>query len=155
MPQMRIVVGVFAALVLMLVVTYIIRSRKIATRQPYRLVLSDEKGQELTPDDLADLTGTFNWSIVGGEQVSEQARGLLEQGRRAGASGKSEEALRLFAQAHEDAPEWPYPLYEAAYTHLLNGDLEKAEREYVQIEQTGTPWFLYLSSGTRLHTPGA
>jgi tetratricopeptide (TPR) repeat protein len=43
--------------------------------------------------------------------------------------------LALFAQAQQESPEWPYPAYDAAYTSLLKGDLDQAERNYAVVEQ--------------------
>src|SRR6185369_14577519 len=43
-------------------------------------------------------------------------------------------AIELFEAAHALAPEWPYPLYDAAYAHLLKGDTKKAEALYTRVE---------------------
>jgi len=100
-----------------------------------RLMLQDDKGQELKLADLAGFTGTVHWAIVGSEHVSHRAQKLQALGQQAGAAGDHARALSLFSQAHEEAPEWPYPLYEAGYTHLLMGDLARAQHEYEAVER--------------------
>src|SRR5271157_3855476 len=111
-----------------------------------RLVVSDSQGRELGPNDLAGVTGALNWTVVGSEHVSRQAEELHELGRQAGAAGDHDRALHLFAEAHEEAPEWPYPVYEAAYTYLLKGDLVQAEREYELVERLAPRGFFTYKS---------
>jgi hypothetical protein len=43
--------------------------------------------------------------------------------------------LELLAQAAREAPKWPYPVYDAAFTHLLEGDAEKAEESYAAVDR--------------------
>lgn len=100
-----------------------------------RLVFRDAQGRELTVKDIAGVTGHINWSIVGCENVPQRARELHESGRRAGQAGDYDRALVLFTQARHEAPQWPYPAYDAAYTSLLKGDLVQAERDYAAVEQ--------------------
>lgn len=99
------------------------------------VVFTDSKGRQLTEDEMANSSGKFDWSVVGRENVSERARQLHEAGREEGGKGNYAHALELFKQASEAAPAWPYPVYDAAFTHLLQGDVEEAERLYQQVDQ--------------------
>jgi tetratricopeptide (TPR) repeat protein len=100
-----------------------------------RLVFRDAHGRELTFKDLAGVTGHIDWSIVGSEKVPQRARELHELGRRAGEVGDYDKALVLFKQARQEAPQWPFPAYDSAYTSLLKGDLDQAERDYAVVEK--------------------
>lgn len=125
----------FTALVVsaLLLVYLALRHRK-PTTESNRLVYRDASGREIKRPDLA-ATGTVNWEIVGSDHVSLRAQELLSLGQQAGAAGDSVRALDFFAQAHEEMPRWPYPIYETAYTYLLRGDLARAEREYEAVER--------------------
>ena len=98
-----------------------------------QLVLQDDRGRELTMDDLDGFTGTVNWKIVGGDHVSPRAQELHDLGRQAGGSGDYQRALALFAQSRKEAPDWPYPVYDAAYTYLLQGDIKRAAHQYEEV----------------------
>ena len=100
-----------------------------------KLVFRDEKGRELTEADLANVTGQFKWEIVGMDVVPEKAQELHRQGREAGGNGDHDKALALFTQARQEAPKWPYPVYDAAFTHLLKGDTETAEEQYAVVDR--------------------
>jgi tetratricopeptide (TPR) repeat protein len=99
------------------------------------MILKDDKGRELKVGDLSDYTGTVNWSIADPKDIPEAARVLLNRGQEVGAGENYQEALHLFAQAAQIAPDWAYPIYESAFTYLLMGDLERAERDYLQVER--------------------
>jgi tetratricopeptide (TPR) repeat protein len=100
-----------------------------------RVVFRDAKGRELTEADLAGFNGSFKWEVVGGDNVPEKAQELHRRGREAGGKGDHDRALELFAQASKEAPKWPYPVYDAAFTHLLKGDAEKAEESYAAVNR--------------------
>lgn len=99
-----------------------------------RLVFKDAKGRELTTRDLQGVTGTVSWEVIGARAVTRAAKQLHEQGRAAGSAGQHERALELFAKAQQLAPEWPYPVYDAAYEHLLKGETAEALALYERIE---------------------
>ncbi len=58
------------------------------------------------------------------------AEELHNRGREAGHRGEYQEAIRLFEMAHEADPEWPYPIYDMAYTYLLIQDYDQALHYY-------------------------
>ncbi|PYV69092.1 MAG: hypothetical protein DMG96_34815 [Acidobacteria bacterium] len=94
------------------------------------VIYRDKNGRELTEADLANATGEVNWSNIGSHNVSKKALELHNQARQAGSSGDYMKALELLAQASKEAPEWPYPLYDAAFTYLLMGQSDEALENY-------------------------
>jgi tetratricopeptide (TPR) repeat protein len=110
-------------------------SKKETSSSADQVIFRDARGRELKAKDLAGITGTINWSIAGSEDVPEHARDLHDLGQQEGSAGHYAKALLLFAQAQREAPKWPYPAYDAAYTSLLNGDLDQAERDYAVVER--------------------
>jgi tetratricopeptide (TPR) repeat protein len=72
---------------------------------------------------------------MNGPPVPEQARLLHEQARAAGMRGEYEQALALLGEARVLAPGWAYPVYDAAFTHLLMGDSARAEALYAEVDQ--------------------
>ena len=99
------------------------------------VVFRNANGQQLSDADLADGTGNFDWSILGGENVPAHAQELHQQGRAEGQKGNYAQALDLLRQASVEAPVWPYPVYDAAFTYLLEGDAETADRYYQRVDQ--------------------
>ena len=100
-----------------------------------QLIFRDADGRSLTAKDLRGISGTVKYEIIGADNVPVTASRLHEGGRRAGAAGRYAEALTAFAQAHELAPTWPYPLYDAAWTYLLIGDDARAEEKYNEVDK--------------------
>ena len=98
------------------------------------IIFKDKSGRVLTESDLATATGTFNWEIHSGTPVPAEAQALHEKGRAAGAAGDSKAALDYFAQAAALAPDWPYPLYDAAYTYMLQRDFKTAYAYYQRVD---------------------
>jgi len=87
-------------------------------------------GRTLTMEELRGVTGTFRYEIVGGANVPAEAQLLHKQAQHAGGAGDLKEALALLERASKLAPQWPYPLYDMAYTYLLMNDFEKARQYY-------------------------
>jgi tetratricopeptide (TPR) repeat protein len=58
------------------------------------------------------------------------AEELHHRGREAGERGDFQEAIRLFELAHAADSEWPYPIYDLAFSYLLLKDFEKALAYY-------------------------
>jgi tetratricopeptide (TPR) repeat protein len=102
---------------------------------PERLVFQDAAGRVLTTRDLEAFTGQVDWEIKGGHTVPTEAVRLHEEARAAGARGEYDRALVLLDAAHALAPGWPYPVYDAAFTYLLRGDTDTAERCYAQVDR--------------------
>lgn len=87
-------------------------------------------GRVLTSEELRGATGTFQYEILGTTHVSAEAESLHNQARIAGGSGDFKTALALLERASKLAPDWPYPLYDMAYTYLLMKDFDNARIYY-------------------------
>jgi tetratricopeptide (TPR) repeat protein len=87
-------------------------------------------GRTLTMADLHELTGTFQYEIVGKSNVPAEAESLHKQARQAGGSGDYKKAIALLERASSVAPAWPYPVYDMAFTYLLMKDTENARKHY-------------------------
>jgi tetratricopeptide (TPR) repeat protein len=98
-------------------------------------VFQDAAGRVLTTRDLEEFTGQVDWQINGGHTVPADAVRRHEEARAAGARGEYDRALVLLDAAHALAPGWPYPVYDAAFTYLLQGDTDTAERCYAQVDR--------------------
>jgi tetratricopeptide (TPR) repeat protein len=114
-----------------------------------RLVFQDAAGRVLTTRDLEEFTGQVDWQINGGHTVPTDAVRRHEEARAAGARGEYERALVLLDAAHALAPGWPYPVYDAAFTYLLQGDTDTAERCYAQVDRMAPRGF--FTCKTTLH----
>ncbi len=79
---------------------------------------------------LLDVTGVVQYEVIGKSKVSHAAVSLHQQAREAGGHGDYSKAIALLQQACALAPEWPYPVYDRAYTHLLMSDCEAARTYY-------------------------
>jgi tetratricopeptide (TPR) repeat protein len=79
---------------------------------------------------LLDVTGTVRYEIIGKGAVPAAAESLHQQAREAGGRGDYKKAIALLERASELAPEWPYPVYDRAYTHLLMNDFDVARTYY-------------------------
>lgn len=97
------------------------------------LRVQDPSGRVLTADEIAHTSGTAKYSVVGKGEISDEAHRLHDQGRAAGGAGKYAEALALFARAHEAAPTWAYPTYDAAFTYQLMDQPAKALASYEEV----------------------
>ncbi len=100
-----------------------------------RLVFRDITGRALTDRDLEGYAGRVRWEVIGAQDVPQQASVLHQQAREAGGRAEYARALDLLDQARDLAPEWPYPVYDAAFTYLLLGEPGKAEELYERVDQ--------------------
>jgi tetratricopeptide (TPR) repeat protein len=82
--------------------------------------------------------------------IPETAKKLHEQGRAAGASGHFDEAIALLDQAHAAAPDWPYPLYDMAFSYLLADRPADAAVIYAEVDRMAPRGF--FTCKTSLHT---
>lgn len=117
------------------------RSLQQLGRGQTEVIFTSSDGRTLRLEDLRGATGTFRWEVIEGV-VPHQATELHQRGRKAAAAGRHDEALRLLAEAREAAPDWPYPVYDAAFTWLLKGDLPRALALYQQVVQMSPRGFM-------------
>jgi tetratricopeptide (TPR) repeat protein len=94
------------------------------------VIFRDKSERVLTDKDIASVTGKVDYEIVGASNVSPKARELHALARQAGSTGDFSKALSLLSQASKEAPEWPYPVYDRAYTYLLMDQADKALEDY-------------------------
>jgi tetratricopeptide (TPR) repeat protein len=94
------------------------------------IVYITEDGRTLTLEDLKGVNGTIQYEIVGAADVPAEAKDLHQRAREAGARGEYESAIDLLTKASELAPQWPYPIYDRAYTYLLMKDYDAARIDY-------------------------
>jgi len=92
-------------------------------------------GRELKAEDLDGATGKVKWEVIGAAAVPKEAHALHDQGRAAGSKSDWPKAIELLEAAHKKAPEWPYPIYDLAFTYLLKGDDAKAEEHYGRVDK--------------------
>lgn len=100
-----------------------------------RLLFKDAAGRELTMKDLEGVSGRVRWEVIGGDAIPREAARLHEEARTAGGRGEYARAIELLERAHRLAPDWPYPVYDAAYTYLLRDDAVKAEERYAEVDR--------------------
>src|SRR5262249_51617182 len=100
-----------------------------------RVVFRDRNGRELTTRDLEGFTGQVRWEVVGDTAVPAEAVRLHNEGREAGGRGDHVRALALFDQARAAAPARPYPLYDAAFTFLMQDEPGKAAELYARVDR--------------------
>ena len=94
------------------------------------VVFVDEHGQTLTPEELPKARGTVKWEMRGGGKPHPDADRLRNEGRAAGTRGDHAQAIGLFTQAAELDPKWPAPMFDRAFTHLLEQDFDAALADY-------------------------
>jgi tetratricopeptide (TPR) repeat protein len=90
----------------------------------------DEQDHTLTPDELRTVRGKVKWEVRGHASVPPEAERLHQEGRAAGARGEYDGARSLLTKAAELAPSWPYPVYDRAFTHLLQRNFDAALADY-------------------------
>lgn len=111
-----------------------------------RLIYKDAQGRELTAGALEGVTGRVNWEIVGSMEIPPEARALHEKGRALGSKGDNEGAIANFLSAQRLAPEWPHPVYDAAYAYLLMNDIERALPLYQKVNSLAPRGFFNAKS---------
>jgi tetratricopeptide (TPR) repeat protein len=98
-------------------------------RETPGIIFRGADGRTITMEDVRGLTGKYQYEIIGNRDIPAEARSLHQQARQVGGKGDYKRSLALLDRASALAPEWPYPLYDKAYTLLLMKDYDGA-REY-------------------------
>lgn len=115
-----------------------------------QMVFTDSLGNQITKEELSKVSGPFNYSLVGIENVSQHAKNLHNEARTYGQEGNYAKAIELLTKAHQEAPKWPYPVYDLAYTYLLQDDFKNA-LTYYQLTDDLSPRGFFTSK-TALYT---
>jgi tetratricopeptide (TPR) repeat protein len=68
-------------------------------------------------------------------QLNQQAQALHREARYLGQSGNYDGALEKLAEAMRLEPDWPYPVYDMAFTYLLRGDTAHALAYYNKTDE--------------------
>ncbi len=113
------------------------------------VVFKDQSGRVLKKSDLQNASGTVDWEIRSSRPVPARAVELHQMGRAAGQRGQYGLALQHFADASELAPDWPYPLYDAAFTHLLQRQYDRALSLYQQVDQMAPRGFFTVKTAVQ------
>ena len=95
-------------------------------RAPFRILVSVLYGLTLG----CSAEGTAGAQKGPDAVVPPESKALHDKGREAGARGDHAQALALFSKAAAIAPDWPYPIYDRAFTHLLMSNSEAALADY-------------------------
>jgi hypothetical protein len=114
------------------------------------IIFRSADGRTLTMEDLRSFTGTVQWEVIGKKDVPPEAESLHAQARRAGGAGDYSTALALLTRASDLAPKWPYPVYDMAYTYLLNKEGDNARKYYRKTLELAPRGF--FTAITALHT---
>ena len=94
------------------------------------IIFEDEQGNRITREDLANVTGKIDFSLIGRESIPFEAIEMHQMARQEGQYGRYAQAIDLLTKTHQLAPNWPYPLYDLVYTYLLHKDFEQALAYY-------------------------
>ena len=97
------------------------------------MVFKDAAGRVLTIRDLKGFTGRVSWEVIDDDAyVPETAKRLHQEARAHGGRFEFDPALALLDRARRLAPDWPYPVYDMAFTYLLQDQTAKAEELYAK-----------------------
>jgi len=97
-----------------------------------RVIFTDAAGRSLTLEDLGNQARP---DADAGQEVPAAAVRLHQQARAAGGRGDYEAAHQLLDRAHDLAPAWPYPIYDKAFTYLLQDESKRAEQCYADVDR--------------------
>jgi tetratricopeptide (TPR) repeat protein len=146
--------------------SFLRRDRKVSKepKDALTIIFTLPDGRNLTMEDLQgltgrvcvrdgkllDVTGTVCYEIIGKGSIPRAAAALHQQAREAGGRGEHQKAIELLQRASELAPEWPYPVYDRAFTHMLMNDFDGARAFYRKTLELSPRGF--FAAITALHT---
>lgn len=96
------------------------------------IIFEDKQGNYIMRDDLSQISKSVDFSLIAKETIPLKARELHQQARQEGQYGNYKRAIELLKQTHLMIPQWPHPLYDMAFTYLLQKEYTKALRYYHQ-----------------------
>lgn len=103
---------------------------KSQSGMPNSPIYSDGKGNQIS---LSDLEKEFEQYDGGNEDmpgIPEEAIRLHQEAREHGSKGEYQQAADKLHKAMVIAPAWAYPVYDLAFTHLLQNDYSNALKYY-------------------------
>lgn len=98
------------------------------------IVFKDANGVTLSKSDLVGYSGTATWEVVSEKSVNPEAIEFHSKGRQYGKEGNYNKSLEFLKKAISADPEWAYPLYDMAFTHLLMGENAIALELYKKVD---------------------
>lgn len=96
------------------------------------VVYTDRNGEQTT--DVTRVSGSAKFKVVGPGSIPAAAEALHQEGRKLSSQGKYDLAIERFRKASEIAPHWAYPIYDLAFTLLLQGKTADALAEYKRVD---------------------
>ncbi|MCE3226576.1 MAG: hypothetical protein K0S32_1127 [Bacteroidetes bacterium] len=99
------------------------------------IIFKDSAGHSISRSDLANITGKVNYEIMDDKTISRQAQQLHEEARALGQTGKYDLSIAKLEEAIKLQPDWAYPVYDLAFTHLLKGNNDKALTYYKKTDE--------------------
>jgi tetratricopeptide (TPR) repeat protein len=114
------------------------------------IIFKDREGHEIRKSDLKNITGTVRYEVIGTDKIPPQACQLHQQARVKGQQGQYAAVLEDLKQAHNLAPQWPYPLYDMAFTYLLQERYDLALKYYELVDELAPEGF--FTSKTAIDT---
>ncbi len=112
-----------------LVLVFLISSQSNAND----IIFKDANGKVLNKSDLNGYSGTATWEILSAKSVNQVAINYHNLGREHGQKGDYEKSLEFLQKAIKSDPQWAYPVYDMAFTHLLMGENSKALKLYKKV----------------------
>jgi len=99
------------------------------------IIFKDKKGNQISLDDLKGSTGTYNWQIMEDKNISNEAQQLHQEARQHGGNGEYDLSIKKLKKANKLAPDWAYPIYDLAFTYLLQQDFSNALKYYQMTDE--------------------
>ena len=111
------------------------------------VVYTSKNGTSLKLSELADTSEEASKNTT---NISEEAVQAFNAGIDCGKANDLKAAQKNFAKAIELEPQWPYPRFQQAFTHLLQGEHAAALASYRLVDQLEPRGF--FTSKTALNT---
>lgn len=86
------------------------------------MIFKNDKGNQILLKDLKGVTGEYNWKIMEGKYIPNEAKQLHKEARHHGGKGEFYLSIEKLIKGNQLAPEWAYTIYNLAYTYLLQKD---------------------------------
>jgi len=96
-----------------------------------KIIFKDKLGNQITLKDLEGATGNYDWQIVSNKNIPKEANQLHQEARALGQNGDYNGTIKKLNKAYGIAPNWPYPVYDLAFTYMLKKDFENALKYYM------------------------
>jgi tetratricopeptide (TPR) repeat protein len=121
-----------ALVAILVVIAMYRRSDNKSDKDANTMIFRNAGGEQVTLDEIQAPNGLYSYAIVGSGKLPKEAVALHEQGREEGAQGHYNDAITSLTRAAAIASDWPYPIYDRAFTYLLLKDYDHARSDYAQ-----------------------